>query len=218
MSNNIDITALNLKSNVALETLYADGLSISEINLVENTMLSMFSFTDNLLLTSIQVSSDFSMDNCLFTSVGNNGVLSIVNTKGESFYYVGQYLTVCGDGVVYQITNGGKNAMIVSCQQTDTNRSNARSWCSSYGDGHWSLPDFDQLRILYNKKSLLNDVLSKCGGTTMMNTLYWSSSTESEWSYSYGGYRDFNLLSFSNGGIYSGDESDSHGVLAIRAL
>lgn len=101
-----------------LGTLYANGLSISEINLVENAMLSMFSFTDNLLLTSIQVSSDFSMDNCLFTSVGNNGVLSIVNTKGESFYYVGQYLTVCADGVVYKITNGGKNAQLISMEET----------------------------------------------------------------------------------------------------
>ena len=187
-------------------------------NLVENAMLSMFSFTDNLLLTSIQVSSDFSMDNCLFTSVGNNGVLSIVNTKGESFYYVGQYSTVCADGVVYKITNGGKNAQLISMEETSASWSNAKSWCSSYGDGQWYLPSKDQLENIYNKKSTLNSTLSACGGTTLGTGDYWSSTQNYNCTDYYGNYTAYYVYFSSGDSNGSGNKSTARQVRAVRAL
>jgi hypothetical protein len=213
MSNNVDITALNLKSNTALETLYADGLSISEINLVENTLLSMFSFTDNKLLTSIQVSSDFTMNNCLFTSDWNNEHLSIVNPEGDVFYYVGQYLRVYGDGIVCQISSGGKNAKLLSCEETSISWQTADDWCSLYGDGNWYLPSLDLLTVIYVNKTNLNATLSKVGGISLKSSTYWSceSTYSSGWRYHY-----VNLSSGTQS--YGSDSYVDRYVRAVRTL
>ena len=212
MSNNADITALNLRSNISLEILYADGLSVSEINLVENTLLTMFSFEDNKLLTSIQVSSDFTMDSCLFRATGNSGHLSIVNTKGDKFYYLGQYLTEYGDAIVGQITNGGRNALLISTTQTTEDHSSARLWSLSYGDGKWGLPSPDQWKEIYPNVTQINVALSKVGAN--LDGVYWTSqyaSTSASKSYYY-------IMDLSNGKTSTYQSSASLNARAVRDL
>ena len=111
-------TSLDLSKNTQLETLVGDDLALTKMNLSNNTLLANYSFTNNPDLTSIRVCNDFTMDNCLFTSIGNNPSLTIFNTAGDVFYYVGQYSTNFGSaGIVYEITNGGQNGKMVSTTQ-----------------------------------------------------------------------------------------------------
>lgn len=113
-------TAIDLSKNTLLATLIGDNLALTKINLSTNTKLAKYSFTGNPDLTSIRVCPDFTMDNCLFTSAGNNPSLSIFNTAGNTFFYVGQYSTTFGSGgVVFKITNGGQNGKMVSVTETN---------------------------------------------------------------------------------------------------
>ena len=115
-------TAIDLSKNAELAILIANNLALTKINLSNNTKLAKYSFTGNPDLTSIRVSSDFTMDNCLFTSVGNNPSLSIFNTVGNVYYYIGEYSTTFGSaGVVYEIDNGGLNGKMLSVEQTYLN-------------------------------------------------------------------------------------------------
>ena len=108
-------TSIDLSKNTELVTLIGDNLALTKINLEKNSKLAKYSFTGNPDLTSIRVCPDFTMDNCLFTSAGNNPVLSIFNTAGNTFFYVGQCSTTFGSGgVVFEITNGGQNGKMVS--------------------------------------------------------------------------------------------------------
>ena len=111
-------TSIDLSKNTELVTLIGENLALTKINLEKNTRLANYSFTGNPDLTSIRVCPDFTMDNCLFTSAGNNPSLSIFNTAGNVFYYVGQYSTTFGSGgVVYEIINGGQNGKMVSVKE-----------------------------------------------------------------------------------------------------
>lgn len=112
-------TTLDLTQNTLLETLIGDNLALTKINLSNNAKLSKYSFTGNPELTTIRVHNNFTMDSCLFTSAGNNPSLSIFNTAGKIFYYVGQCTTALGSaGVVFEITNGGINGKMVSVEET----------------------------------------------------------------------------------------------------
>ena len=117
-SDNAFVT-LDLTQNTLLETLIGDNLALTKINLSNNAKLSKYTFTDNPELTTIRVHNNFTMDSCLFTSTGNNPSLSIFNTAGNVFYYLGQYSTAFGSaGVVFEITNGGQSGKMVSAEET----------------------------------------------------------------------------------------------------
>jgi hypothetical protein len=191
VSNNTEVTMVDVQYNTLLQKLCCDGLAIGDINLSNNTQLSYFTFTNNTQLTSICVSDNFTMDNCLFTSVVNNPNLSIFNTTGKVFYYIGQYSTTFGSrGIVYEITNGGQNGKMISTKETYKNWSEAKTWCSNYGSG-WYLPSLEELKTIYNNKSSINSTLSANDFTTLDSGNYWSSSE------SY--YDNACILIFSNG-------------------
>ena len=99
----------------------------------------------------------------------------------------------------------------VGFKQTSTAANDAKSWCSSYGDGKWYLPNNVELKTIYNNKSVLNNTLSTCGGTTLGTSHYWSSDYAGN-SYAY-------YVDFSNGSItstmYTGNIRT---VRAVRAL
>ena len=97
ISNNTDITLLDLKSNTVLETLYADGLSITAIDLVDNSCLSVISLTDNTLLTHAYMWDDFnSYRGCLY--VDHNFIFAKGSgTVLRESYVIGSYVTPIGD-------------------------------------------------------------------------------------------------------------------------
>ena len=113
------------------------------------------------------------MDNCLFSSAGNNPELSIFNTT-STFYYVGQYIPIFSPGgVVCEITNGGKNGLLLSLSQANLIREKADSWCASYGAG-WKLPSIQNLQTIYDNKTLINSTLAVQGYTILIDQCYWS--------------------------------------------
>ena len=200
---------LDLSRNTLLETLIGDNLALTKINLSNNPMLSKYSFTGNPELTSIRVHIDFTMDNCLFTSAGNNPSLSIFNTAGNVFYYVGQYSTTFGSGgVVYEITNGGQSGKMVSSEKTYKNWNEAQTWCSNYGTD-WYLPSLEELKAIYAQKNKVNNTLS-AQEFVVLNGYYWSS-TEGN------GY-NASILTFSGGGSNYDDKDDSDNVRAVLAF
>ena len=148
-------TTLDLTQNILLETLIGDNLALTKINLSNNAKLSKYSFTGNPELTTIRVHNNFTMDSCLFTSVGNNPSLSIFNTAGNIFYYIGQYSTTFGSaGVVFEITNGGINGKMVSTVESSQER--YTQWYSSFMD----VNNKDDGMINMNLVKVLNPNLS----------------------------------------------------------
>jgi hypothetical protein len=154
--------------------LYCNGTAIGDIDLSNNTKLTFFSFTNNPQLTSIRVCDNFSMDSCLFTSAGNNPNLSIFNTMGKVFFYIGQYSTAFGGGgVVYEISDGGQKGNMISVTETTASWASALMWGSSFGTG-WNLPTRDELHVIYNRKSTINSALTFNGFNTLKNDYYWT--------------------------------------------
>ena len=113
------------------------------------------------------------MDNCVFTSAGNNPSLSIFNNVGKSFYYVGQYKILDIGGVVWEITNGGQNGAIISMDESTIGRASADSWCSDHGSG-WGLPSVEMLQVIYKNKMLVNNTLLALT-CQILNGNYWAS-------------------------------------------
>lgn len=119
---------------------------------------------------------------------------------------VGDYVIAYGvPGVVYD-----KNH-IIGLKETSANWSSANSWCSSYGDGTWYLPNRDELKVIYNNKSTLNNTLTMCGGATLGTSYYWSSTD-------YNNYDRKYSVDFSNGSSNGSYKSGACQVRAVRAL
>ena len=96
----------------------------------------------------------------------------------------GCYPTELGSGCKSQ-TDGATNTSYILSHCTE--RPIAASVCADYGDGNWYLPAIDELEILYNNRSNINNIAD----SNFVSTFYWSS-TEF---YSYGAY----TVSFFNG-------------------
>lgn len=238
-------TSIDLSQNTELVTLVADNLALNKINLSTNTKLAKYSFTGNPNLTNIRVCPGFTMDNCLFTSAGNNPSLSIFNTAGNTFFYVGQYSTTFGSGgVVYTISNSGQNGKMVSVEEirlawsTEYINTNARNqddgmanmntikainpdlskypafkWCADYGTD-WYLPAFNELKVIYENKSIINSTLSKCGFKQLQSSSGdYASSTEGDSSCYYESY--FERSSWQRYATSKSDESQIRAILAF---
>ncbi len=73
------------------------------------------------------------------------------------------------------------------------------------------MPTRDELKMIYENKSILNNTLaSTIGATQFISDYYWSS-TEYNSNYAYG-------LNFIQDGSLLSIKSDSYGVRAVRAL
>ena len=220
-------------------------MALTKINLSNNSKLSKYSFTGCPDLTSIRVHNNFTMDNCLFTSVGNNPSLSIFNTAGKVFYYEGQYSTAFGSGgVVYEISNGGQNGKMISVEETSCEWGlngtytyaiyRVNGWENVkimkekgyFADSpafvwcenygtDWYLPALDELMTIYDNKTKINSTLQANELTTLGTGNYWTS-TESDNS-RHNGNNLADSFNFSKG--YSGYYSSSkHNTYSVRAI
>ena len=172
----------------------------------------MLALNDNELLTIAYVWDDFSSyDGYLYV----NHNFTFANASGveqiKAYERVGTYVTSIASTIGGVIFTPG---YVLSTEETSASWSNAKSWCSSYGDGKWYLPNTGVLKVIYNNKSALNRTLTMCGGTTLGTlgtSCYWSSTVDSF----YGAYHvNFSSGSSSDGG----QDSDKHQVRAVRAL
>ena len=93
----------------------------------------------------------------------------------DGIYQLGDYYNRNGNkGVVFKISNGGRNGKILSLDETKFNWSDAKQWCRNHGDG-WRLPTKDELFAIYTNKLDVNYWLKKYNSGTLKNSAYWSS-------------------------------------------
>ena len=258
VTKNLALTSLNcsdnafvsidLSNNAELINLIGDNLGLTKINLSNNAKLAKYSFTDNPQLISIRVCPDFTMDNCLFSSVGNNPSLSIFNTIGQVFFYVGQYSTTFGSsGVVYEITNGGQNGKMVSVDETKTSwgllytETNAEDEedgvnnvntmkSGGYYDSSpahvwcgvygtgWYLPAYNELKAIYNNRTRINATLSSNEYNSLKGEYLSSTETNMRASTSYGDTVDVMSFSFSSNRGFYTSKGVDRNVRAILAF
>ena len=93
----------------------------------------------------------------------------------DDVYQLGDYYNLNGNvGVVFEISNGGRNGKILSLDETDCNWNDAKQWCQNHGDG-WRLPTKDELLAIYNNKLDVNCWLKEYNSGTLKDYYYWSS-------------------------------------------
>ena len=98
----------------------------------------------------------------------------------DGIYQLGDYYNRNGnEGVVIKIWNDGCNGMILSLNETECNWREAKQWCRNHGDG-WRLPTKDELEAIYRNKRDINYGLTRCNGSKLQDSFYWSS-TEHEY-------------------------------------
>lgn len=97
----------------------------------------------------------------------------------DGVYEVGYYYNRDGrQGVVFEVTNGGRSGKIISLDETYDCWGSAMSWCRGIGDG-WYLPSKDELLVVYSNKSLVNKTLIG-KGVTLDSAWYWTSTAKNE--------------------------------------
>lgn len=101
-----------------------------------------------------------------------------VSVKADSLGKIGQYTTDYGGGIVFWQSADGKTVKLLSMtEKFGLNWSDAKVWCSNYGDGKWYLPAIEELTLIHNVFNVVNTALSANKGTmlTVQNFCYWSS-------------------------------------------
>lgn len=97
----------------------------------------------------------------------------------DGVYEVGYYYNRDGkQGVVFEVTNGGRNGKIISLDETQDSWDDAKLWCRDKGDG-WYLPSMDELLVVYSNKSLVNKMLTG-KGEKLKSYWYWTSTEYGE--------------------------------------
>lgn len=113
----------------------------------------------------------------------------------DGVYEVGYYYNRDGkQGVVFEVTNGGRNGKIISLEEVEKTYDGAQSWCRIRGAG-WYLPSKDELLVVYSNKSLVNKMMSN-KGKGLIDKSYWTCSLA-------GADDDYWVIVMSNGDIYS---------------
>lgn len=101
-----------------------------------------------------------------------DGLMRKLTPRAEGEVRVGDIIMVDGEmGVVFAVTSDGKHGKVMSTSQTKCDWYEARSWCADYGYG-WRLPSTDELKVIYNNRSLLNSALDDGGYTELCNDWY----------------------------------------------
>ena len=115
---------------------------------------------------------------------------TITITQTPPPYPIGSLQTIDGaKGVVFYFDD--TVTKIVSVTKTWTNWYDAKTWCGNYGTG-WYLPSWQELRKIYNNRSIIDATLSANGYTTLSTGRYWTSDENN--------YDSAYLSNFSNGG------------------
>jgi Leucine-rich repeat (LRR) protein len=168
VNNNAEISMLDVSNNSELNTLYANGLAIGDIDLKKNSRLTYVNLKNNSNLKTIIVWDECttSRNNYLHFDMGD---IEVYDDNGNSYgypYKIGQYIPWLYGGIVFETSNGEKNGKMVSMSRSSGTLSSAESWCREYGDG-WGIPSIDDLT---------NISRSNCGVT--LSGSYWSGSTK----------------------------------------
>ncbi len=130
---------------------------------------------------------------------------TITITQTPPSYPIGTLVTKNGaTGVVFYTRDS--QVKIVSVEETSASWDDANTWCSSYGEG-WYLPTSDELRAIYDMRTIINATLKANGYTTLAPRSYWASKD-----------RYFNTFNFEDGGYYSYGYDISSSRCCVRAV
>ena len=112
----------------------------------------------------------------LLLCVGCGGSNGSDDSDGrDGIYQVGDYYNRdFNKGIVFDVTNGGRNGKILSLDETKCKWSDAKQWCRNHGDG-WYLPTEDELKEIYRNKQDVNEGLRKYNREELGYAPYWSS-------------------------------------------
>jgi len=130
-----------------------------------------------------------------------NDHMGVAPYDQSSGIYWGCYETELGSGYRSD-TDGAANTLDILSHCTE--RPIAASVCADYGDGKWYLPAIDELEILYNNRSNINNVAD----SVFVSSNYWSS-TENSSNHAYTVY-------FYDGSTDTTSKSYSYYVRCIR--
>ena len=149
----VGITSLDgIEYFSSLEGLDVSGNNLTHLDVSCNSSLTKLDVSYNTSITWLKYS------NCT------------INARGLP---IGAYATVDGlSGVVF--SSEGSTVKIVSADETIGIWDAGKIWCEGKGSA-WHLPDFDELKEIYNNKTTLNTTLSQRGATTFGIATYWSS-------------------------------------------
>lgn len=142
-----------------------------------NYMTSATSASEGIVLLVTDATETYSAKLARLADIenglGDNGV-----------YEVGYYYNRNGkEGVVFEVTNGGRSGKIVSVAEVKTSWYDASSWCQSLGSG-WYLPSRAELQSIYGVK--INKTLEEKGKNTISGW-YWSrESSDNDWAWGVG--------------------------------
>lgn len=172
VSNNAELSMVDVKYNVALTKLYCNGLAIGELNIVNNTALTKLECHTNTNLTTLTCNDAFDF---ITTHISINKGLDILGVDGSVLTpEVGDLITVnLGIGVVFSASNG--SFKIVSAKESNQNWYNAGTWCLSYG-ADWYFPTRSELESMRSNLKEINSTLDT-NGYQIINGFYWSSSS-----------------------------------------
>ena len=93
----------------------------------------------------------------------------------EPKYSIGDIVVIGNEmGVVFDVTTDGQHGKAMSVSQTRCSWESARSWCRKFGSG-WRLPSISELKIISNKRDVLDSTLVANGYKKVWGCL-WSSS------------------------------------------
>lgn len=130
--------------------------------------------------------------------LGDNGV-----------YQVGYYYNRNGkQGIVFEVTNGGRSGKIVSVVWEVRSWYDASGWCQSLGSG-WYLPSRAELQSIYGVKEEINKTLVEKGENII---------SDSHWSHESFDNKRARIVYMRNGDTYNDDKDDNNYVRAVSAF
>ena len=147
----------------------------------------------------------------LLLCVGCGGSNGSDDSDGcDSIYQVGDYYNRNGNkGVVFEISNGGRNGKILSLDEKKCNWSDAKQWCRNHGKG-WYLPTGYELKEIYRNKRNVNEGLRKYNRKELGDSFYWCSTEYDSYCAWYVTMRD--------GDTYRTNKDDYYYVRAVSAF
>ena len=154
-----------------------------------NYMTSATSASEGIVLLVTDATETYSAK---YGGMGNNGV-----------YEVGYYYNRNGkEGVVFEVTNGGRSGKIVSVVQGEMSWREALGWHQSLGSG-WYLPSCAELKSIYGVIEEIDNTLKEKGKNKISGGWYWSHE-------SYDDNYDYAWLVYMGSGDTSLDSTNKH--------
>ncbi len=127
----------------------------------------------------------------------------------DGIYKVGDYYNQKGkEGIVFYVSNGGKNGLIINLKHRVCDRWGATSYCSQQGNG-WRLPTLEEGQMIAKVSRLIDSGLESVGANKLDESCYWTQSWHGKYAY---------YVSFINGCSGYSNPKNNHGHYARAVI